>query len=192
MSKFEDNLWVQLERDHGPALVKNVVTHRRRNAGRWMAAAAVAAVLGTGAVVAPSYFGGTPPAYGVVDNPDGSVTLTIKEVEQVYAAAAALRERGIPVIAVPRRDGCPDIPPKVSREPVLLQDMENDPIQFLFQVSGTAPGSTLELRVKIRPDRFPPGTTWVLAEPEPNTVMGYSGFYPSDRLPSCIPTDWPR
>ncbi len=42
----------------------------------------------------------------MVDNPDGSVTLTIREVQRFEEATAKLRERGIPAIAVPLREDC--------------------------------------------------------------------------------------
>lgn len=186
MSKFEDNLWAELERDHSPTLVKSVVSRRRWNTGRWLGAAAAVAVLGTGAVFAPSYFGGTPPAYAVIDNPDGSVTLTMKEWERVDAAAALLRARGIPVIAVPRRDDCPDAAPKVDPGPVDIERaLENLPVRFESVVIGGGPG--LEFRVRVRPDRIPRGTTWVLADGD----LPFWGFYPNDRLPSCVPTRIP-
>ena len=104
MSRFEDNLWAQLEREHAPALLQNLATQRRRRTARWMGAAAGVAVLG--GVAAATYSRRTPPAYAVVDNSDGSVTLTVREVQRFEEATAKLRERGVPAVAVPLRRDC--------------------------------------------------------------------------------------
>src|SRR5688500_16536883 len=95
MGKFEDSLWTELQREHGQALLQNMAKRQSRRARRWVGIAAAVTVLGTGALVASTYFGGAPPAYAVVDNPDGSVTLTVREVQRFEEATAKLRERGI-------------------------------------------------------------------------------------------------
>lgn len=107
MSRFEDGLWAELKQEHAPELLRNVAQRRRGNAARWVGAAAVVATLGTGAVVAPAYFGGTPPAYAVVDNPDGSVTLTLRDLAQYEEALEQLRLKGVPVVAESLLKDCP-------------------------------------------------------------------------------------
>jgi hypothetical protein len=107
MSKFEDALWAELEQEHAPAFLRSVARNRRRNANRWLAVAAGVAVLGTAAVIAPAYFGGTPPAYALVDNPDGSVTLTLWDLKQYEEAVAELKKKGIPVAAESLLKDCP-------------------------------------------------------------------------------------
>ena len=171
MSKFEDNLWTQLERDHAPALLQNVATQRRKRTGRWVGAAAGVAVLG--GVAAATYLGGTPPAYAVVDNPDGSVTLTVREVQRFQEATAKLRERGIQAIAVPLRQDCAQ-PGSLLQEPL-------NAVEFDLK-----PGA---INIMILPGRIPANATVVLATDESRgeswTVAG--GLYPSDQLPGCLP-----
>jgi hypothetical protein len=174
MSKFENNLWAELERDHGPTLVKDVATRRRRNAARWLVAAAAVAVLGTGALFAPSYFGGTPPAYAVVDNPDGSVTLTVRELERFEEATAKLRKRGVRAIAVPLREDCAD-DHLVERLPM---GHRKTPVSLEF------PGGVFVLRVK--PNEIPANTTLVLAARKEKGGMSGSVAYAPGELPRCI------
>ena len=172
MSKFEDNLWIQLERDHAPALLQAVATQRRLRTRRWVGAAASVVVMGATAVIAPVYFGGTPPAYAVVDNPDGSVTLTIHEVRRFEEATAKLRDRGIPAIAVPLRQNCAETGRGLEL-PLAAVDFE-----------FTAGAS----KITINPDRIPADATVVLAterQSELWTVTG--GVYARDQLPGCLP-----
>lgn len=172
MSKFEDNLWAQLERDHAPALLQSVATQRRLRTRRWLGAVASVVVLGATAVIAPVYFGGTPPAYAVVDNPDGSVTLTIREVQRFEEATAKLRERGIPAIAVPLRDNCTETGRSLE-VPMAAVDFE-----------FTAGAS----KVTIDPNRIPADATVVLAtENQSDHWIVTGGVYARDQLPVCLP-----
>ena len=172
MSRFEDNLWSELERDHAPALLQSAATQRRLRIRRWMGAAAGVVVLGTAAVIAPVYFGGTPPAYAVVDNPDGSVTLTVREVQRFEEATARLRERGIPAIAVPLREGCVETG-RSLQVPVAAVDFEF---------------TAKESKITITPDRIPPDATVVLATDIGAGVVTVSGgVYARDQLPACLP-----
>ena len=181
MSKFEDNLWADLERDHAPALLANVTRKRRVTAGRWLAAAAVAAVLGTAAAIAPAYFGGTPPAYAVVDNPDGSVTLTLRELSHFEEATAKLREHGVPAVAQEVRAGCRESGRKVGgARDVLFKLVQLRPV----------PGGGLEITI-VR-HLIPPGTTVGLAVDEGAMNALVPGLYASDAVPGCLPTGKPR
>ncbi|HEX8867726.1 MAG TPA: hypothetical protein VF821_18855 [Lentzea sp.] len=175
MSKFEDNLWAQLERDHAPELRESVAARRRKNTARWLVAAAVAAVLGTAAAIAPAYFGGTPPAYAVTYNPDGSVTVKVREIEQFDEVTAKLRERGIPVVAVPLRKDCRTKGRKI-----------NPPGDPMFDVVKFE-SIDQELAITIRLDRIPANGTVVLASGWVDLPMIKSGMYASDDLPDCFP-----
>ncbi|SFR13317.1 hypothetical protein SAMN04488564_103991 [Lentzea waywayandensis] len=172
MSRFEDNLWAELERGHAPVLLQSVATQRRLRMRRWMGAAAGVVVLGAAAVIAPVYFGGTPPAYAVVDNPDGSVTLTIREVQRFEEATAKLRERGIPAIAVPLREGCVETG-RSLKVPVAAVDFEF---------------TAKESKITITPDGIPPDATVVLAADSGADVsIVAGGVYARDQLPGCLP-----
>jgi len=176
MSRFEDNLWARLEREQAPTLLQNMATQRRKRTARWMGAAAGVAVLG--GVAAATYLGGTPPAYAVVDNPDGSVTLTIREIQRFEEATAKLRDRGIPAIAVPLRRDC-------AQQGNTLHDPLN---AVEFDLSPEA------FNIKILRDRIPAGGTVVLATDKARgdgwIITG--GVYGSDQLPGCLLDRSPR
>lgn len=174
MSRFEDNLWAQLERDHAPALVQSLATQRRKRTRRWVGVAAGVAVLGAGALIGPAYFGGTPPAYAVVDNPDGSVTMTIREVQRFEEATAKLREKGIPAVAVPLRPDCTETG-RVVQVPL-------DAVRFEFTAEAS--------KVTVARDRLPWNAMVVVAademQPQSDLWLIAGGVYAVDQLPSCL------
>lgn len=98
MGAFEDTLWDDLVAQHGHRLTR---PSRDRHVARW-ATLAAAVVVGVAAVIfGPSMFGGSPPAaYAVVRHPDGSVTLTIKELKAVDKANAELRRLGVRAVVL--------------------------------------------------------------------------------------------
>ncbi|MET9225200.1 hypothetical protein [Lentzea sp. NPDC003310] len=171
MSKFEDNLWLQLERDHGPELTKNSLAKRRSNAARWLSAAAAAVVVITGAVVAPAHFGGTPPADSLPGVEPDSVTLTLKDLGKYEQVNAMLREQGIAAVMVPLRQDCTDTVPQLDGGP-----------------TGTIPwgGGSDITRLVIVPSRIQPGATLVFATSPNDFGSLVSGFYAPDRLPTCL------
>jgi hypothetical protein len=106
MTKFADQLFTDLMREHGPAL-EVVRLPNRRTVPRpvWLAAGAVgmAGAITAGVTVA----GGGSPAYAVTTNGDGTVTVSIAQLTGVDGANGALRTLGDPVVVVPVRPGCP-------------------------------------------------------------------------------------
>ncbi|MCP2249353.1 hypothetical protein [Lentzea aerocolonigenes] len=172
MSKFEDNLWAELQQEHGQTLLRNMTRRQSRRTKRWIVAAAAVTVLGTGALAASAYFGGAPPAYAVVDNPDGSVTLTIRELERFDEATAKLRERGVPAIAVGLRQDCVETGRSLD-VPVAAVDFE-----FTKEAS----------KITITPGRIPVDATVVLATAnEGDHWIVTGGVYARDQLPGCLP-----
>jgi hypothetical protein len=107
MTKFADQLFTDLMREHGPVL-ELVRLPSRRTVPRpvWLAAGAVglAGAITAGVTVA----GGGSPAYAVTANGDGTVTVSIAALTGVDGANGALRTLGDPVVVVPVRPGCPD------------------------------------------------------------------------------------
>jgi hypothetical protein len=110
MTRFEDQLFYDLMREHGPALasaVPSAPSKRRVTGRRVMLAAggglAVAATI-TGTLVASS---GTP-AYAVTTNPDGTITLAVYQESGIAGINAKLRQLGDKqVVVVPVEPGCP-------------------------------------------------------------------------------------
>jgi hypothetical protein len=118
MTKFSDQLFDDLMREHGPALAdasppahlqRRVATRRTLLAGGGTLAVA-AAIAGTLVARSPT------PAYAVTKNPDGTVTLAVYQASGIAGANARLRQLGDKqVVVVPVEAGCPRPPaPAVS------------------------------------------------------------------------------
>jgi hypothetical protein len=120
MTKFSDQLFDDLMREHGPALAqarppaprKRHITARGTllaSGGTLAAGAALAgalvAVNGTPAHPAAK---ATPAAYTVQQNPDGTVTLAVYQKSGIAGANTRLRQLGDKqVVVVPVEPGCP-------------------------------------------------------------------------------------
>jgi len=105
MSSFEDRLWQDLVRLHGQELAAGSRIRQRRPS---LAAAAVfaMAVAGVAAVgLGTGVLGGTP-AYAVTQHPDGTVTVSLKEIAAADRTNADLRQRGIPIRVLPFTAEC--------------------------------------------------------------------------------------
>jgi hypothetical protein len=112
MTKFADQLFDDLMREHGPALARTKVpaAPKRHLATRPVLLAAgvggvaVAATIGTLAV------GGGTPAYAVTAHSNGTVTLAVYQKSGIAGANAKLRQLGDgQVVVVPVKPGCPSI-----------------------------------------------------------------------------------
>jgi hypothetical protein len=110
MTKFSDQLFDDLMREHGPALEhtrapahpKRQITARQALLAGGGTVAVTAAIAGT--LVARS---GTP-AYAVTKNPDGTITLAVYQTSGIAGANARLRQLGDKqVVVVPVKPGCP-------------------------------------------------------------------------------------
>jgi hypothetical protein len=110
MSSFEDTLWQDLMQQHGQELAAgNRIRPPQRR--RPLVAAAALAVVGTGAVgLATGMLGGTP-AYAVTEHPNGTVTVTLKEIAAADQTNAELRRRGIPIRILPYTPDCANTKP---------------------------------------------------------------------------------
>lgn len=176
MSKFEDNLWAELERDHGAELMKNT---KLRSKPRWAlvaAAAAAATVLGTGALVAPAYFGGAPPTSAVLDSPD-DVMLTAADFGRFEESTEKLRAHGIPAVVVPALEGCTDIRAQVSKGP-----MSKIPIRDVTAANG-------ERAITIVRDAVSPNAVLAIGMIKAGDgQMGglVMGEYPVGQVPTCL------
>lgn len=110
MTKFEDQLFDDLMRDHGPALAhaRPPAAEKRHVTMRRTALAAGAGCAAAGAIAGTLVAGGGSPAYAVTKNPDGTVTLAVYTKSGIAGANARLRDLGDDqVIVVPTGPGCP-------------------------------------------------------------------------------------
>lgn len=117
-TKFENQLFDALMREHGPTLaaVRPSAGPKRHGAPRRMALAAGAGLAVAAAVAGVLVTaGGAPPAYAVTKNPDGTVSVAVYRQSGFAQANSRLRSMGDGrVVVVPIRPGCPSLP---SRPP---------------------------------------------------------------------------
>lgn len=136
MTKFADQLFDDLMREHGPALAhtrapapRRHIPTRRTMLAAGTACAAVAAT--TGALVA----GGGSPAYAVTTNPDGTVTIAVYQQAGIAGANAKLRQLdGGKVVVVPVRAGCPSI---FSLRPPAVKPRRHPSVQTTISRGGS-------------------------------------------------------
>lgn len=112
MTKFSDELFDDLMREHGPALAGMTVpaAPKRHPAVRpalvTVGAGGLAAAAAAGALVA----GGGTPAYAVSAHSDGTVTLAVYQKSGIAGANAKLHQvGGGRVVVVPVQAGCPSL-----------------------------------------------------------------------------------
>jgi len=119
MTKFTDQLFTDLMREHGPALAqarppaqgRHVASRRTLLAGGTGFVAVAATV---GGLLASS--GGGTPAYALTTQPDGKVTLDVYRESGIAGINTRLHQLGDgQVVVVPVEPGCPPpAPPAVS------------------------------------------------------------------------------
>ncbi len=111
MTKFSDQLFDDLMREHGPALAGvRVTAARKRHVTRPVMLTAGAGGLAAVAAVGTLVAGGATPAYAVTTHSDGTVTLAVYQKSGIAQANAKLRQVGDGrVVLVPVEPGCPSI-----------------------------------------------------------------------------------
>jgi hypothetical protein len=111
MTKFSDQLFDDLMREHGPALAGiQVPAAGKRHVARPVMLTAGAGGLAAVAAVGTLVAGGAAPAYAVTTHSDGTVTLAVYQKSGIAQANAKLRQVGDGrVVIVPVEPGCPSI-----------------------------------------------------------------------------------
>jgi hypothetical protein len=113
MTKFAEQLYADLMRQHGSELAAMrppTASQRRITARRALlagGAGGVAVAATATALVAAG--GGRTPAYALITNHDGTVTLAVYQESGIAQANAKLRQLGDNVVVVPVGAGCPSI-----------------------------------------------------------------------------------
>ena len=112
MTRFADDLFDDLMREHGQALARTTVPAAPK---RHLAARPVLMTAGAGGLAAAAAVGtlvatgGGSPAYAVTTHPDGTVTLAVYQTSGVAGANSKLHQLGDRVVVVPVQPGCPSI-----------------------------------------------------------------------------------
>jgi hypothetical protein len=157
MTKFADQLYDDLMRQHGPALADTklpAASHRHIASRRVLlatGAGGLAVAATAGALVAAT--GGGTPAYALTTNHDGTVTLAVYQASGIAQANAKLRQLGDNVVVVPVRAGCPSLDslpaPAVSPNgPVSLQGTKSSSGPITVNAHGVPAGDIIVVGVK--------------------------------------------
>ena len=111
MTKFADQLFDDLMREHGPTLARtSAAAPKRHLAARPLLLTAGAGGLAVAAAVGTLVAGGGTPAYAVTRHSDGTVTLAVYQKSGIAQANARLHQVGAGrVVVVPVEPGCPSI-----------------------------------------------------------------------------------
>jgi hypothetical protein len=127
MTRFADDLFDDLMREHGPALAGMTVptAAKRRLATRPVLLTAGAGGLAVAATVGTLTIGGAAPAYAVTPHSDGTVTLAVYQQPGIAQANAKLHNLGERVVVLPVKAGCPSInslrPPRVPAHQISVE-----------------------------------------------------------------------
>jgi len=114
MSRFEDELWTQLVRDHVPGASHPARVVARAGAQqpvrRGLFRRPLALTVGSfallacvTAVVVAFSATSSPPAFAITTHPGGSISITIRQINGITGANRELARRGLPARAVPLR-----------------------------------------------------------------------------------------
>jgi hypothetical protein len=190
MTKFADQLFDDLMREHGSALAdimpsapaKRFVAARRTvlAAGGGLAAAgAIAAVAGTlvaGSGTPAHVAGAKTAAYAVIKHPDGTITLAVYQKSGYAGANARLRQLDDgQVVVVPVEAGCPAI-----------GSLPAPPVSGKGQMLGVAVGTSANGSVTVNAPGVPAGDILVLGvEITPQGTVT-AGALTSPPAPSCV------
>jgi hypothetical protein len=192
MTKFADQLFDDLMREHGstltttrpPALRRHVATRRALLSvgGGGVAVAAAAGVLvATAGGNAP---GGNAPAYALTSHSNGTVTLAIYQKSGIAAANAKLHQLGDgQVYVVPVGAGCPSM--SALPAPAVPLNGKRPSVQSSVTVGGAADGS-----VTVNAKGIPAGDILVVAvvttfNGNATTSLG-AGKLTTAPAPSCV------
>ena len=114
MSKFEDHLWREVERQHGPDLepARRPPSRHSRPGPRILAAGGILGVAGVGTAFALVLGAASAsPAFAVTRNHDGTVTVWVKRSAGIAGANAKLHQLGIRATVLPQAPArCSDLP----------------------------------------------------------------------------------
>jgi hypothetical protein len=156
MSRFEDNLWREVESKYGSELSETGGPLQRRSRPRVpMIAGTSLGIVGAGAAaVIVLTAASSSPAFAVTRNPDGTVSVVIRRIEGIPGANLRLAQLGIRARAVRVAGAC-----QVATPPALAQ------VTVATLVRGRHPvwvGTNGEVNARIRPTQIPIGRTLVI------------------------------
>src|SRR5215469_7431191 len=187
MTKFADQLFDDLMREHGPALAqlglpaqprRTLPARRALLAGGGtvaIAGAIVGSLVAGGGAPHAKVAGNRPPAYAVTKHANGTITLAVYRKSGVAGANARLAQLGDDnVVVVPVEAGCPDLD-SLPRPPVY-------PNSIVVDQSQSGDGS-----VTVSAHGIPAGDILMLgAQTRSGSIIRYFATVISAPPPSCV------
>jgi hypothetical protein len=195
MTKFEDQLYADLMREHGPALAdtRPPAASQRHIASRRVllasGAGGLAVVATAGALVAAA--GSGTPAYALTTNHDGTVTLAVYQASGITQANAKLRQLGDKVVVVPVKAGCPSLgslrAPAVSPKGQISVQGTKSTVQGAKPTAQESkPTMARGGPVTVNAHGMPAGDILVIGVKNTGRGMGLASTLTSPPAPSCV------
>jgi hypothetical protein len=178
MSRFEDDLWETLSREHGAATVRagrsSDPVARRRGVLPLAVGTLTLAAATTTAVLLLSAGNNPPAAYAVTQNADGTVTLTLNQVIWLQPANEELVKLGVRVVIAKVERHCNETgqivgPPDGGGRIIEMVHVERSTngrligLRWVIHRAAIPPGDTLQLTAQIVPNSRVPGVAGSLA-----------------------------
>lgn len=157
MTRFADQLFDDLMREHGQALAhtKFPPAPKRHLTARPVLLTAGAGGVAVAAAIGTLVAGGGTPAYAVTTHPDGTVTLAVYQESGIAGANSKLHQLGDRVVVVPVRSGCPNIDslpaPGVPTKQISVQASGSSDVSVTVDAQGVPAGDILVLGLSLSP-----------------------------------------
>lgn len=158
MTDFEEHLWSHLLAHGADTAVPHEPAPQRSRRSMLMVGGSLTtlAAIVVVVVVALAASNATPPAFAVTHNPDGTITLTIRELTDPAAINARLARLGARARLVPLTQHC-------AAGPINLPIRYLQPNTQPWSTDNTSQGPVGNWTVGIIPSRIPAGDTLVFA-----------------------------
>jgi hypothetical protein len=160
MTRFADQLFDDLMREHGHALARTTVppAPKRHLAARPLLLTAGAGGVAAAAAIGTLVAGGGTPAYAVTTHPDGTVTLAVYQASGIAGVNSRLHQLGDRVVVVPVRSGCPSISslpaPRVPAKEISVQASGTIDGSVTVDAHGVPAGDILVIGISTVGGRF--------------------------------------
>jgi hypothetical protein len=182
MTKFEDNLWREVEQKYGSELAQapGPVHSQSRLRGPMLAGTSLGIVgAGTAAVLVLTAAGSSP-AFAVTTQSNGTVSVVIRRIEGIRGANRRLAQLGIHARAVRVADGCQVLAPRALKPVPLATLVRNGHSNWIRATAGTA-------KAEIQPAQIPIGRTLLIpAVRAGSRVRLVRGHAVRGLVPACL------
>jgi hypothetical protein len=184
MTKFEDNLWREVEAKYGAELSQAPGPMQSRSRLRRPVLAGTSlGIVGAGtAAVLVLTAASSAPAFAVTRHRDGTVSVVIRRIEGIPGANRRLAQLGIHARTVRVADGCQVLPPQGAlRAAAVATLVRNGHTNWIGGAAGTS-------RAEIRPAQIPSGRTLVIPALRAGALVRLArGRAVEGAVPACLP-----